>query len=67
MLLLKLGSELPNLVKNFRFVLKGSRTIALEENCPPNSKTNPNPNPNPNSNRGAIFLGGNCPDTVPKI
>ena len=63
----------------------GSRTIAPEENCPPNPKTNPNLNPNPdqvaivwflphpktnpildwnpNPNPGAIFLGGNCPDT----
>ena len=49
------------------FTGKGSRTIAPEENCPPpNPKTNPNPNPNPNLNRGAIFLGGNCPDTTGK-
>ena len=27
----------------------------------PNSNTNPKPNPNPD--RGAVFLGGNCPDT----
>ena len=32
----------------------GSRTIAPEENCPPNHKTNPTPNPNPN--RGQRFL-----------
>ena len=36
----------------------GSSTIAPEENCPPNPKTNPNPNPNPKQR--AIFLGGNC-------
>ena len=29
--------------------------------APPKKKTNPNPNPN--CNRGAIFLGSNCPDT----
>ena len=29
--------------------------------------TNPNPNPNPKPNRGAIFLGCNCPDTQFKI
>ena len=33
----------------------GSRTIAPEKNYP---------NPNPNHNWGAIFLGGNCPDTI---
>ena len=27
----------------------------------PNSNTNPKPNPNPD--RGAVFLGDNCPDT----
>ena len=43
--------------------LKGSRTIAPEEDCPPNLNSNNNPKPNPNPNRGAIFLGGNCPDT----
>ena len=34
---------------------KSSRTIALEEIAP-----------NSNPNWGAIFLGGNCPDTVKK-
>ena len=29
---------------------------------PPIPKTNHNPNLNPNPNRGAIFLGSNCPD-----
>ena len=29
----------------------------------PNPKANPNPYPNPNPKRGAIFHGGNCPDT----
>ena len=43
-------------------MLKGSSTIAPGENCPP-----PDPNPNPNPNRGAIFLGGNCSDTMLKI
>ena len=33
----------------------GSRTIAPEENCPLNPKTNPKPNPNPN--QGQFFLG----------
>ena len=35
-----------------------------KENCPPLPipKTNHNPNLNPNPNRGAIFLGSNCPD-----
>ena len=32
-----------------------------------NSNTKPKPNPNPNPNRRAIFLGGNCPDTVYKF
>ena len=35
--------------------------IPVLEQLPPR-KTDPNPNPNPN--HGAIFLGGNCPDTV---
>ena len=47
----------------------------FQDNCPrrklPPPKTNPNPNPNPNSkpnpNRGAIFLRGNCPDTIIKF
>ena len=29
----------------------------------PNPNSNPNANPNLNPNRGAIFLGGNWPDT----
>ena len=29
----------------------------------PNSNANPKPNPNPERGRGAIFLGGNFPDT----
>ena len=44
----------------------GSRTIALEEDCPPpppNSKINPKPNPH----QGEIFLGGNCPDNFGNI
>ena len=32
--------------------------------APPNPNFNTNPEPNPNTNRGAIFLGGNCLDTV---
>ena len=43
--------------------LKGSRTSATEENCPPDPNSNTNPKPNPNPNRGAILLRGNCPDT----
>ena len=31
---------------------------------PPNPNFNANPKQYPNPNRGAIFLGGNCPDTV---
>ena len=31
---------------------------------PPNPKTNPNPNSYRHPNRGAIFLGGNCPETI---
>ena len=34
---------------------------------PPNPKTKLNPNPNPNPNRGAIFFGGNFPDTFTDI
>ena len=30
---------------------------------PPNPNFNANPKANPNPNRGAIFLGGNSPDT----
>ena len=45
-------------------IISGSRTIAPKENCPQNRKPNPNPNRNPNDNRGAIFLEGNCPDTI---
>ena len=30
----------------------------------PNLNSNANPKPSPNKNRGAIFLRGNCPDTV---
>ena len=37
------------------------RKIAPNPNSNPNS--NPNANPNLNPNRGAIFLGGNWPDT----
>ena len=44
--------------KPLQIIFFGSRTIAPEENCPPNPTTNPKPNPN--SNRGTIFLGGNC-------
>ena len=72
-------------------ILKGSTTIAPEENCAPtpklslgqtltltrggkfssgaiiwlspNPKTNSDLDINHNPNRGAIFLGGNCPDT----
>ena len=29
----------------------------------PGVKLPPNPKTNPNPKRGAIFLGGNCPDT----
>ena len=37
-------------------------TVAPKENPPsPHPKTNPNPNPD---GGGAIFLGGNCPDTI---
>ena len=42
-------------------IKKSSRTIAPEENWPPN------PNSNPNPNRGAIFFLGNCPDTIKKF
>ena len=42
----------------------GSRKIAPEENCPPPSpNSNANPKLNPDPDRGAIFLGGNFPDT----
>lgn len=30
----------------------------------PNPNFNPNSIPNPNPNQGAIFLGGDCPDTI---
>ena len=33
----------------------------LRRKLPP--KFNPNPHPNPNPYRGALFFGGNCPDT----
>ena len=36
----------------------------LPRKVAPNPTSNPNAKPNPNSNRGAIFLGGNCPDTA---
>ena len=39
----------------------GSRTIAPEENFPPNPSPNPKANPNPKPNWGAIFFWGNCP------
>ena len=42
--------------------LRGSRSIASEEN-PPNPNSNPNPKPYPNPNGGALFLGDNCPVT----
>ena len=38
--------------------IHGSRTIA------PNPNPNPYAKPNPNPSRGAIFLGGNFPDTA---
>ena len=51
--------------KYYDYVILGSRTTASEENPPPpNLNSNANPKPNPNPNRGAIFLGGNCSDTV---
>ena len=31
---------------------------------PPNPNSNANSKPNPNPNQGAIFLEGNCPDTI---
>ena len=31
---------------------------------PPSPNSNANPKPNPDPGRGAIFLGGNFPDTV---
>ena len=39
-----------------------------QDNCPrrklpPNTNPNSYPNPNPNLYQGAIFLGGNCPNT----
>ena len=48
-------------------IKKSSRTIAPEENWPPNPNSNPNPQSNPNPNRGAIFFLGNCPDTIKKF
>ena len=35
----------------------------LPRKIAPPQKKKTNPNPNPNCNRGAIFLGSNCPDT----
>ena len=40
---------------------KGSRKIA------PSRNSNANPKPNPDPDRGAIFLGGNFPDTEEKM
>ena len=54
--------------KYYVYVIQGFRTIAPEENgLPPNLNSNANPKPNPNSNRGAIFLGRNCPDTIYQV
>ena len=43
------------------YIYKGSRKIA-----PSSPNFNANPKPNPNPDRGAIFLGGNFPDTIYK-
>ena len=40
------------------------RQLPPRKIAPPNPNPNSNPNPNPNPNRAAIFLGGNCPDTI---
>ena len=40
--------------------LRGSRSIASEEN-PPNPNSNPNPNPHPNPNGGGTFSRGQLP------
>ena len=45
-----------------------STSRRFKENCsrgklPPGPNSNANPKPNPDPDRGAIFLGGNFPDT----
>ena len=44
----------------------GQLPVAPKENppLPPSPKTNPNPNRN---GGGAIFPGGNCPDTIQRM
>ena len=55
--------------------MKPNISLACKKSCfppvklvlgklPCNPNRNPNANPNPNPDRRAIFLGGNCPDTV---
>ena len=46
--------------KQYVYILEGSRKIAP----PPGPNSNVNPKPNPDPDRGAIFLGGNFPDTT---
>ena len=49
-------------------VFKSSRTIAPEENCPPTLILTLTLNQTLTlTGEGAIFLGGNCPDTVFKV
>ena len=55
----------------FLYIQRGSRTVAPKEippSLPPSDypKTNSNPNPNPNGG-GAIFLGGNCLNTIQRM
>ena len=42
----------------------GQVSLGVIVGLSPNTKTNPDLDPNPNPNRGAIFLGGNCTDTI---
>ena len=46
--------------KLLKFILKA----VLRQLPRRNLKTNPKSNPSPNTKRGAIFLGGNCPNTI---
>ena len=43
---------------------KGSRVIALEENCPPDPRTKTNSKPNLNHGEGWGDGEDNCPDTL---
>ena len=51
--------------KKIECTLKKMVSLVLKSSLLERSRTNPKPNPNPD--RGSIFLGGNCPDTLLEV